>query len=140
MFEKIRKKLFVIAIVVFPTVMMAQQKFYECAAIFIGDQMIVDDYSPDGNCDINHDSRGLFTVQTVILSQEGVERTGKIHFRIAIRDGKTGTLFSYSERTFTEEKVENILAICKPGDSIYVITTDVQYSLPHNEISIHFFL
>jgi hypothetical protein len=40
----------------------------------------------------------------------------------------------FSQIFFNKIEAEKILAKCKKGDSVIIITTDDKYSLPHNEL------
>ena len=53
---------------------------------------------------------------------------------MAIEDAATKTLWLFSEETFKKIPVEKILAKCKKGDVIRLLTVDNTYALPHNEI------
>jgi hypothetical protein len=41
---------------------------------------------------------------------------------------------SYSNKTYQEVDIKPLLAKCKPGDAIVLLTLDDRYALPHNEI------
>ena len=77
---------------------------------------------------------GTLTVQTVDLSLTTSIGIDKIEFRVAIRDKATGTLFQYSGETYREVAIQSVLAHCKKGDQIVLLTIDGRYALPHNEI------
>mgnify|MGYP000903863951 CR=1 FL=1 len=56
---------------------------------------------------------------------------------VAIKDGKSGTIFIYSPRTVKKINVEKILEKCKIGDSILIMTKDTKFSLPHNDLLVY---
>lgn len=122
------------------SVVFSQHKPTSCTAVFIDNQMLVDEYTGEGQCIIDYNAKGSFTVQIVDLSSELCHPTGHIRFRLSIRRGSTNTLISFSDKNFTEMQVEDILAKCQPGDSILVLTVDEEYSLPHHEIIVHYAL
>ena len=111
-----------------------QTRFTNCAAAFLDNKMVVNDYSPTGHCEIKQNAAGELTVQTANLSPDNSIPTGKIGFKIAIRDGNTKTLISFSDKTFQQLDIKTVLAKCKPGDAIVLLTTNDEYALPHNEI------
>lgn len=111
----------------------AQQPFTNCAAAFVGSKMVVDSYSPKGKCHLSAGAAGVLTVQTVNLLPNHTEAVGKIDFRVAIRDKATGTLHMFTGETYQQVPVQAVLADCKKGDHIVLLTVDKQYALPHNE-------
>jgi hypothetical protein len=111
-------------------------KYQNCAAIIFNGEMLVDDYSPRGICQLNQSKRGKITVSTVELSSDGGEPQKDIGFQIAIRNTATNTLWMFSKKTTRSIMFEDILAKCQPGDQIVFMTVDQEYALPHNEIEI----
>lgn len=112
----------------------AQQSFNSCSAAFVGDKMVVDAYTPKGKCRLSPAATGTLTVQTVDLSPTKSKAVDKIDFKVAIRDKATGTLHQYSNETYRQVPVQQVLARCKKGDQIVLLTVDDRYALPHNEI------
>lgn len=112
----------------------AQPPFSQCTAAFVSDKLIVDNYSPTGRCQLPTSTTGLLTVQTVALTPTATKPLLKVDFTVAIRDKTTGTLHLYSSRTYQQLPVKSVLAKCKKGDHILLLTKDSRYSLPHNEI------
>ncbi len=113
-----------------------QKRFVNCAAAFLDERMIVNEYSPDGFCEIDPGAKGQLTVQTADLSPERSIPTGKIEFRIAIRDGNSKTLLAFSDRSYRQIDIRQLLDRCQPGDTIVLLTTDAEYALPHHEIRV----
>jgi len=107
-----------------------QERFTNCTAAYLDNKLVVNDYSPDGHCEILKSATGELTVQTM----NDTAPTGKTNFKIAIRDGNTKTLLSFSDKAYKEIPVEKILAKCQLGDAIVLLTLDNRYALPHNEI------
>lgn len=114
----------------------AQTSFATYSAAFIGDKMLGDHYSPAGKCQLANDAKGQLTVKTVNLSPTGGEGVDQLAFKVAVRDGATGTVHVFSEETYRQLPVERVLATCKKGDRIVLLTLDRQYALPHNEIQV----
>lgn len=112
----------------------SQQTFTSCSAAFVGDKMVVDAYTPTGKCQLATTATGTLTVQTVDLSPTASRAIDRIDFKVAIRDTSTGTLHLYSEETYRQVPVQQVLARCKKGDRIVLLTVDNRYALPHNEI------
>lgn len=76
----------------------------------------------------------MLTVQTVTTTVMETKPIRKIDFTVAIRDKATGTLYRFSDRTYQQLPVNSVLARCKKGDRILLLTNDSRYALPHNEI------
>lgn len=109
-------------------------RFQHCAAAFLGSGMIVNEYTPSGKCSVRMNATGDLSVQTVNLGRNYAKAVEPIAFRVAIRDKDTKTLLSFSGDAVKKMPVEKILARCKKGDAIILMTTDETYALPHNEI------
>ncbi|OIN57444.1 hypothetical protein [Arsenicibacter rosenii] len=111
-------------------------RFQHCAAAFLGSGMIVNEYTPSGKCSVTMKATGDLSVQTVDLGRAGAKAVEPIAFRIAIRDKDTKTLLSFSGEAMKKIAIEKVLARCKKGDAIILLTTDETYALPHNEIQV----
>jgi hypothetical protein len=112
----------------------AQQPYSQCSAAFVGRKLIVNDYGPSGRCQLPATTTGMLTVQTVALTPTATKPVHTIGFQVAIRDKATGTLHLFSDRTYQALPVKTVLAKCKKGDHILLLTKDSRYALPHNEI------
>jgi hypothetical protein len=82
----------------------AQSAFNNCAAVFLDNTMVVDDYSPRGTCKIAKNATGELTVCTANLSPSASIPVDKIKFKIAIKDQNTGTLVMYSDARWRSKK------------------------------------
>lgn len=111
-------------------------QYQDCAAIIFNGEMLVDDYSPRGVCQLKHKMSGKLSVSTVELSEHGGKPKKEIGFQIAIRNTATNTLWMYSKKVIKEVMLEDVLSKCQPGDQIVFMTVDQEYALPHNEIEI----
>ena len=113
-----------------------QEKDQQCAAAFLDARMVVDEYSPKGQCRLALQSTGELTVQTVALSPTESKALAAIPFKVAIRNGETHTLTLYSSTDVVKVPVQDVLKRCRKGDSLVLLTVSDHYSLPHNEIFI----
>lgn len=116
------------------TIGLSQQTFSTCSAAFLGNKMIVDQYTTKGKCSIPVTATGDLTVNTVELSPTQSKAVESIPFMVAIRDHKSQTLTQYSRKETKRVNIQNILANCRKGDYIVLLTVGSQYALPHNEI------
>lgn len=112
--------------------------FNECAAIFYKDKMLVNEYSPEGICKLEEGMRGKLKVCSVSLSENGVKKVKDIGFKVAIKDGRTNTIWMYSEQTYFEIELDEILKRCRFEDKLIFMTVDRKYSLPHHEVELFF--
>lgn len=111
-----------------------QEKFTNCAAAFLDDQLVVDEYSPTGKCVLSKNATGTLTVCTADLSPEKSFPTGKLRFMVGIRDANTKTICMYSKSVIKTADISKIMEKCKVGDSIVLMTMEDEYALPHHEI------
>lgn len=112
----------------------AQDRFNDCVAACLDKVSIIKEYSKDAKAEINYDAKGNLEVYTVGISETAITPKKKIKFKVAIKDAATETLWLFSDQNYTEIEVEKILADCKKGDSIILLTVDAKYALPHHEI------
>lgn len=94
----------------------------------------MDEYSPKGKCVLPATATGKLTVCTVDLSPTTSKIVDRIPFRVAIRDKNTKTLLAFSSEEVKQVDVKTVLAKCKKGDHIVLLTVDDTYAMPHNEI------
>ncbi|HPQ99314.1 MAG: hypothetical protein H6561_03090 [Lewinellaceae bacterium] len=118
------------------TALNPQERFRSCAAAFLDDQIIVTEYTNNGICEVSSQATGILTVQTADLSPEESMPTGKLKFRLAIQDGETGTIWSYSDKTYKEIPIRDVLGKCRVGDQIVLLTVVDEYALPHSRITV----
>ena len=116
------------------TICFGQQSFNSCTAAFLNNKLVVDEYTTKGTCILPISATGKLSVCTVDLSPMETKMVDKIPFRIAIRDKATQTLLMFSKDDIKQIDVQNVLAKCKKGDHIVLLTVDNQYAMPHNEI------
>ena len=116
------------------TIGFGQKVFTDCSAAFLTSKMVVDSYTDQGKCLLSSSTTGELTVCTVNLSPTKSKAIDKIAFKIAIRDKDTQTILLYSNENFEQIAIERVLAKCKKGDHIILLTLDDKYAMPHNEI------
>jgi len=126
--------LFIVTLVFSTTTLFGQAAFNDCAAICLDKVALVKDYSPNSTCEIDQAATGTLTAYTVDLSETSITPKKLIGFKIAIEDAATKTLWLFSKKTFKKIAVEKVLAKCKKGDIIRLLTVDNSFALPHNEI------
>lgn len=136
------KKLLIFILLLTGNVVLAQDRFSSCSAVFLNDQMIVEEYSANAKAKISKDATGWFSAGAVTLGdvskgEKKAEVTQKIEFSVAIKDANTGTIVLFSPKEFKKIEAEKVLEKCKVGDTIIIMTIDNTYALPHNEILVY---
>ncbi|GAB2586836.1 hypothetical protein [Spirosoma areae] len=116
------------------TICFSQSSFSSCTAAFLDNKMVVDEYTTKGRCILPSTATGKLTVCTVNLSPTESKIVDKLPFRIAIRDKNTQALLMFSRDDVKQIDVQNVLAKCRKGDHIVLLTVSNQYAMPHNEI------
>ncbi|MFN7116506.1 MAG: hypothetical protein ACK4TA_06870 [Saprospiraceae bacterium] len=112
-----------------------KNNFSNCAAAFLNQNMIVNEYTTEGKCVVDLTAKGELTLRPAELTDAKTVKAGdKIPFKIAIRDGDSKTLLLFSEKTYREIPIQEVLAQCKKGDSIVLLTLEREWALPHSEI------
>ena len=131
-----KKLLFALLSLCYVTVAFAQKEdFNNCAAAFLDQKMIVDDYSPEGKCVVSSGATGKLTVRPVTINAGEAPVPGeKIKFKIALRGSGNRALMLLSEKTYKEVDIQDILKQCQKGDHIVVLTLEREWALPHHEI------
>ena len=114
----------------------AAKPYSNCAAVYLNNNMLVNDFSPEGICKVEQGMKGKLQVSTVYFSMDAAQPFTNVGFKVAIKNEKTNTLWMFSDQTFHEIELEKILAKCNQGDKIMLLTVDQQFSLPHHEIEI----
>lgn len=117
-----------------PTVKL--ERFTDCAAIFVDGKMLVDDYSPNGQCVLGIQDKGEITIPAVKLNGEGAMAKELLKFRVAIKHVETNTLLMLDDQLYEKIDFEEIKATCQPGDHLIFLLEDDRYILPHHEINL----
>lgn len=115
-------------------VCLAQEAFTNCTAAFLDNKIVVDEYTPDGKCVLPQTATGVLSVCTADLSPSNSYPVAKIKFMVALRDQNSRTLTMYSTETYKQLDIQKVMARCKKGDHIVLLTLDDEYAFPHNEI------
>ena len=137
-----RNQVLIVLFIFWSNCIFAQEDFSNCSAVLLNDQMLVEQYSNTAKCKISKEAKGWLSAAAVSLGEvkggkQGFEITEKIEFGVAIKDGKSGTIFLYSQKTGKKINIEQVLAKCTKGDSILIMTKDTQFALPHNELLVY---
>lgn len=119
-----------------------QDTFSSCSAVFLNNQMIVEEYSATAKAKISKDTQGWISAGSVTLGEvskgeKKFEITDKFEFGVAIKDANTGTIILFSPKAYKKIEAEKVLAKCKKGDSIIIMTTENTFALPHNDILVY---
>ncbi|SOE22327.1 hypothetical protein SAMN06298216_2771 [Spirosomataceae bacterium TFI 002] len=107
----------------------AQDIHNECVAVFNGENMIVDEFSPRGKSEISQKSSGSLTVNLVELGDE-VKKGNAVSFYIAIKDAKTQTLTMSTNNAAKSFDLSSIQKRTKIGDKIVILLSDEKFALP----------
>lgn len=103
-------------------------------AVLYDGKPIVKEDSPDGPLKLTSRTRGKITIAPIDRTSREVLQNPPIGFKIGIRDYQSNTLWMYSEKTFYEVRLEDILSKCQMGDQVIFMTVDRKYRLPRHEV------
>lgn len=136
------KKMIVVFVLALLADSYGQDSFSNCSAVFLNNQMIVEEYSASAKAKISKDAQGWISAGVVSLGdiskgEKKFEITDKIEFGVAIKDANTGTIILFSSKEYKKIEAVKVLAKCKKGDSIIIMTTDNRFALPYNEILVY---
>lgn len=131
------KKLFVFLFTSLSFWGFAKEPYTNCSAVFLNSKMLVEEYSNTAKCKISIDAKGEMVVGTVELNEKGSKLIDKFTFSVVIKDKETATMMLLTKEPIKRIKVEKILAKCRKGDTIVILTTDNKLALPHNEILVY---
>lgn len=131
------KKIIILSLLFSYQLAFTQEKISNCSAAFLNGKMIVEQYSKTAKAKISILSKGELTASTAELGENYTKPLKKFEFGVAIKDKETGTTMLFSSKTFMKIDIKQVLAKCKKGDSIIILTTDAEYALPHNEILVY---
>ena len=120
----------------FSVISFAQTRYTNCTAAFLDNKLVVNEYSPEGKCVLDSTARGTLTVSPATYEHNVWIADYAAEFMVAIRDGNTGTICMFSDKKFKKMDISQVLAKCRKGDRIVLMTMDNKLALPHNEILI----
>lgn len=115
----------------------AQEPYANCSAVFLNNKMLVEEYSDTAKCKISIDAKGEMVAATVELHKDNSRLVEKFSFSVAVKDKDTGTMMLLTKEPIKKIEVEKVLAKCRKGDKIVVLTTENEFALPHNEILVY---
>lgn len=131
------KKLFVLTFITMSFWSFAQEPYTNCSAVFLNNKMLVEEYSDTAKCKISIDAKGEMVAATVELNKDNSRLVEKFSFSVAVKDKDTGTMMLLTKEPIKKIEVEKVLAKCRKGDKIVVLTTENEFALPHNEILVY---
>lgn len=114
----------------------SQEKHNNCVAVFIGEDMVVDEYSPRGKSIIDASSKGWLTVNMVELGENTAVKGKSVKYFLAVRDAKTESLTMLTSKATDKQALVDVLVDFEKGDKLIVLLEDDEYALPHYEIEI----
>jgi hypothetical protein len=134
--KKLPQLLFAFALLFCSANLAAQENdFNNCVAPFLDKKMIVNEYSTEGKSVLAANATGELTLRPVFLTAgKDPEWGDKISFKIAIRDSNSKTMTVFSEKTYKEIDIQNVLGKCKKGDHIVLLMLERNWAVPHGEI------
>ncbi len=108
-----------------------------CSVILLNHQWLINSYQKDEKIRLSKNSKGLISVhETGDLTTKAYKET-PIAFKVGILKRADNTMTSFSDKTFNEIEVNEILKKCELGDKIIILLAkDGQYSLPHHQIEV----
>ena len=103
-------------------------------AIIYNGKPLINENTPDGPIRINKDMKGKLSVAAFDNFGNKVNPKAAIGFKVGIKDHRTNTLWMFSEQTFYEVDLADLLKECEWGDSLILMTVDRTYRLPRHEL------
>lgn len=112
------------------------KNYQNCAAIFFNDKLLVNHFSPNGECRITRDQKGELKVSTVKISDDNVEQIKDIPFRVAIKNIETNTMYLLHTEDVMTADFQEILQYCETNDQLVILTRSQLYNLTYHNIII----
>jgi len=106
------------------------------AAILLNGQSLVNKDTPDGKLMLAPDASGRMSVSAIDRSGAEPKATKPLQFKVAIRVWRRNSLYMYSDKTYSDIDLKEVIDKCEMGDSIILILFDEDYHLPRHEIVI----
>lgn len=103
------------------------------AVVFDGEVLAKPD-SPDGPLQIPDKVSGILKVTTVAGSNSENRPLSPVDFKLAIKSFRTNTIRMYSEETFQEVELADVMKKCDFNDQLIFILVDKKYRLPRHEV------
>lgn len=111
-----------------------QYNYTEPAAIVYKGKTLVRHDSRDGPYVFSPGMRGEISVCTIARSTNATKPLAPIGFKVAIKHHKTNSMWMYSEETFYELEIAELLKKCEWGDTLIFMTVDRNYRLSRHKI------
>jgi hypothetical protein len=108
-----------------------------CSVVVFNNQWLPKSYQADTKPTLSKKATGLISVhETGDIAKKGFLPT-PLDFKVGILRKSDHTTVSFSEASYREVEVNDILKKCQPGDKIIILLKDGQhYSLPHHQIEV----
>ena len=110
--------------------------YKEYTGIMLNGESILKNEIPDGPLILAPDTKGKLSVSTMDRTGKRSAKDKLVGFKIAIKNHHTSTFWMYSEDTFYEIELQEVLKKCEAADKIIFMTVDRQYKLPRNEVRV----
>ncbi|AWW00260.1 hypothetical protein [Arcticibacterium luteifluviistationis] len=115
---------------------LGQKSHNECVAVFLGENMVVNEYSPRGVSKISLQTNGVLTVNLVELGDKTAVKGESIDFMLALKDKETETLTMLNRKSTKGINAGKVLENAKVGDQLVILLVDDKFALPHHSIEI----
>jgi hypothetical protein len=107
------------------------------SAVFLKGNLVASALGRDSfSRQISQKAKGDLTVQLLAFSEHETQVLHKLPFRIGIRNWKTGELTPFSDQTYLQIPVEEVLLRCGLNDQIELTLTDGQFYLTENRLMV----
>lgn len=127
----------ILVLTLFVTVNTFGQKSHnECVAVFLGEDMVVNEYSPRGVSKISLQTDGVLTVNLVELGDKAAVKGESIGFMLALKDKETETLTMINLKSSKGINASKVLGKAQVGDQLVILLVNDKYALPHHSIEI----
>lgn len=124
-------------VLMYAGILLAQTDFSTCAGVYLKDQMIISEYSPEGVSKVSLEDRGSLRLRLIEAPEDSWRIVGPAQtFQVAIRDKGTQTLVMYSSRPVRSIELSDVLAKCEGGDQILILSTDRSLGVIGAEITV----
>lgn len=108
-----------------------------CSVILLNNQWLIKSYESSEKITITKNAKGILSVhETGDIAKKSYKKE-LIAFKIGILKKSDRTITSFSDDTYQEIELNDVLKKCESGDKIIILLKDDQkYSLPHHQIEV----
>lgn len=106
----------------------------EFSSILLDGESIAKVDTPPGPLQVDIMKKGVLSVATIDRSGGEYLPVKQVGFKIAIEEYHSNGLSMFSEETYYEIDVEEVLKSCNMGDKIILITVEKRYQLSRHEL------